>query len=238
MFLIAISAGFLNWSKFRIQKISVKTDSSVLNAEKLSARISNYMDRKYFGIFPADNIFLFSKEKAEKAILDDFLRVKEIYMNKDFPNTISLEVKERKPEALLCYGDECGFLDETGFVFEKAAVFSGAIFAKFKDSRTNTAKISIGEQFLNPDEFRNIVYFKNFAADEGIIISEIEIKNEEIYKFFVSGGWFILLNENNNSKKAFENLKTSLKEKIGKKRENLEYIDLRFGNKVFYKFKQ
>ncbi len=62
------------------------------------------------------------------------------------------------------------------------------------------------------------------------------IKKEGIYELQTSENWFILLNEQNDSQITYQNLKIAL-DQIADKRKNLSYIDLRFGNKVFYKFK-
>jgi len=48
-------------------------------------------------------------------------------------------------------------------------------------------------------------------------------------------GWYALLDEETNFKTAFENMKLVLENQIKDKRAELEYIDLRFSNKVFFK---
>ncbi len=47
-------------------------------------------------------------------------------------------------------------------------------------------------------------------------------------------GWQAIFMPSQNFSQQLDNLKIVLREKL-KNRENLEYIDLRFGNRVFYK---
>ena len=239
IFVIVIAGitSFFYIPKLKIQKISIKSYSEKVDKDELSKYISNYLDKKYLGIFPLGNFFLFPKNKAKRDILKDFSYIKEIILNKDFPGTINLEIKERKPEAILCYENDCSFLDEDSFIFQKAPFFSGSAIVKFRDEKSGSNMLSLGDKLLDSNQFKNLIKFKDLLKLEKIEVNEIILKDENIYNIVTSDNWRIIINNENEAEDTFLNLKTIISSKIKDKMKKLEYIDLRFGNKVFYKLK-
>lgn len=235
--ILILTAGAI-WSlyipKLRIQKISVE-GAEILSVERITSNISEFLKGRYLWLIPKDNIFIASKKEINRNLLNNFPRIKEILLNKNFPNNLSIKIKERRSEALLCKkeSDECVYTDEDGFVFEKAPYFSGEIFLKFFDERD--VKSSVFDKLLLVEQFKGLIDFKNYISRENIKISSINLKKDGIYELQTSEGLVILLNERNDFRLAFENLKTALDSSIKENQKNLEYIDLRFGNKVFYK---
>ncbi|MCX6731789.1 MAG: FtsQ-type POTRA domain-containing protein [Candidatus Parcubacteria bacterium] len=222
-------------SYFRIKKISIEGNSSIDSA-KIMADVSNYLSGKNFKIFPRDNFFIMPKKEFIDSLLKEFPRLKTVSLIKNFPNSISIKVEERNNEAIFCLEEkgECFFIDKDGFVFEPAPYFSAGVYLTFLEEATSTWKSSF--QVIPKEQFKKLIDFKNLLTEENIKILQIIIKNEGIYQLQTNEGWYILLNEQNDSQITYQNLKITLNQ-IKDKRKNLDYIDLRFGNKVFYKFK-
>ncbi len=240
LFIFGCATAFFYISYLRIKKISIEGNSS-LSTEKISGEVSDYLNGKFFRIFPRDNILILPKEAIVSNLLSKFPRIKEVSLNKNFPDSISVKIKERQQEALLCINDSpsaggCAFIDKNGYVFEKAPYFSGDVYLKFFDERESPLG-TIGFQIIPEEQFKKLIDFRNFVSGENIKISKIILKKEGIYEADTSEEWHILLNEQNEPQISYENLKISLDSKIQGDRQKLEYIDLRFGNKVFYKFK-
>ncbi len=237
---VIVIAGIISFfyiPKLKIQKISIKSYSEKIDKDELSKYISNYLDKKYLGIFPLANFFLFPKNEVKLNILKDFPYVKEVTLDKNFPDTINLEIKEREPEAILCYENDCSFLDEDSFIFQKAPFFSGSTVVKFRDERSGSNRLFLGDKLLDNNQFKNLIKFKDLLKSEKIEVDEIILKDENIYNIVTSDNWRIIINNENNIDDTLINLKTIINSKIKDKIKNLEYIDLRFGNKVFYKLR-
>jgi len=236
LFVFSCVTAFFYIPYLRVKKISLEGNSS-LSTEKILGEVSDYLRGKFFRIFPRDNILLLSKEAIISNLLSKFPRIEEVSLAKNFPDCITVGIKERQQEAILCINDSppaggCAFIDENGYVFERAPYFSGDVYLKFFDERGEAQN-----QLLSEEQFKKLIEFKNLVSRENIKISKIILKKEGIYKADISEGWYILLNEQNEPKISYENLKITLDSKIKENRQNLEYIDLHFGNKVFYKFK-
>ncbi len=221
-------------SKFRVQKILIE-GNIVLKEEEIKLTVLNSINGKYFYIFPKDNILIIPKKKIEENLLSGFSRLKRVSLSIDMPDILFLKIKERKPSSLFCQEENCAFLDENGFIFEKSPFFSKGVFIKFEDAE-NSVLVSDRKQLLPEIQYKNLIEFAELASKENIKIYKIVLDKNGLYKLYTSEIWYIILNSENESETAFENLKTVLEEQIKDKRDKLEYIDLRLENKIFYKF--
>ncbi len=248
LFLSAGVSALFYVPKFRVQNVSVR-GNAVLSGNEIAAEVSDALNGRYYGIFPRGNILLVPKEEIISRLLSAFPRIKKVSLDRDFPDSLIVNITERKPAALFC-GEEpeepaspptspspggnqsepeggCSFIGEDGAVFEKAADFSGSVYVKFYGKK-NTKKVPF---------FEKLARFAAAASGEGADISKVVFGKDALREFYSSEGWRVLLNEGDDFEKAAANLKLALEEQIKEKRKNLDYIDLRFGKKVYYKFK-
>lgn len=236
--LIFAFAGLARIYYFKIKKVAIEGNST-LGSEELMSKALGAMFGNYFFIFPKDNILLASSGEIEKKFLNDFPRIRTLNISKNLPDSLSIKIEERKPTALLCKdappAGGCFFIDEKGFAFEKSPYFSGNIFIKFSDERENNSLEQ--KQLIQEEQFKGIMALINFASDKGVKITDVILKKEGIYNLNVQEGWQIILSERNDFKIAADNLRIVLESQIKDKRPQLEYVDLRLANKVFYKFK-
>ncbi len=251
---------FFNLPKFRINEIAINGEKA-LDKEEFLADIREILKERFLIVFPLDNIFIFPKTKISDEALNKFPILKKISIERDFPNKIIVSVEERKASALWCkhlvsnislsaqsassteadktessFGArECAFSDENGFIFSQAPDFSGGIFLKFFDERVKPAEI--GKQMLEEGEFKKLIAFYDLAAKKDFSAANVALKDGGVYEVYLKEGWYILLNDKNNPDSSLDNLKIVLEQIVKEKRPRLEYIDIRFGNKIFYKLK-
>lgn len=248
LFLGAIFSGvyfFLNMNALQIKEISIE-GNNLVSAAELKDSVNNFLEGKYFWVFPKSNIFIFSKERMASEILRSFPRAKEVKVGRKFFNGLSLKIAERSTLALLCQKETCYFVDEDGIVFENAPYFSGNVYLTFFDERSGAEASSseavssnalLGNSFLNKEEFKKLLDFSKLVSNSNINVGKIILKNEGVYELVTKDGWRILLNEKNKTKEAYANMATAISTEIKDKTKKLDYIDLRFGNKVYFKYK-
>lgn len=238
LFLVVVCA-LIIWSfyfdYFRIKNINIE-GNSFIEKEKIIENINSSISGKYFYLIPKNNILIASKKEIANNLLNNFLRVKSADVSKKLPDGLIIKIEERNPLALLCEDKNCFFIDDTGYVFEESPFFSGDIFMKFIDQR-NERNFSANTKILSEEEFRNLINFSESLSKDGIKISGVILKNEGLYEFHTSEEWYILLSQRSNYKVSFDNLKIALNEQIKEKRPELEYVDLRLQNKVFFKYR-
>lgn len=252
LFLIAfgmfffVVVGFFYLPFFKIKKIEIRGNNFV-GAEILIDTARSIINEKYWKIFPQDNIFIIPKEKILKELSVKFKRIKKIKIDRNFPSAISIKIEERSNAALLRERENCAFIDENGYVFERASCFSGGIFINFFDERnavktattTSVRDINkiLGANLLNEEEFKKIMDFAKLSAKTGDGVVRVVLKKENNYEIYTKEGWKMILNNKNNPQAAYLNLTTALESTIKEERRKLDYIDLRYGNKIYFKYK-
>jgi len=229
--------GFFYISKFRIKNVTIEGLDSI-EEKDLSDAVNKTLSEKVAGFLPGDNIFLINKKRFSEKIMPQFLRIGDIEIVRKFPDALTLSVRERSPWATVCTNmpDKCFLAGEDGFLFDFALNLQGNLILKVLDERER--EISLGEFIMESDEFEKLKKFKEDVEDyiDSRII-KIVLKNNESYELHFNS-WYIIIDKENDIQLASSNLMLALYSEIKDNYENLEYVDLRFGNKVFYRFKE
>ncbi|MEK7123483.1 MAG: cell division protein FtsQ/DivIB, partial [Patescibacteria group bacterium] len=131
----------------------------------------------------------------------------------------------------------CFYIDETGTAYEEAPQSSGSLIIFVKDYENGIAEI--GKQAVRPEILTAISRIDDlFRENLNIEISEIKLnsRGKNSIEIAVKNGWSAIFNSE-DAEMAFLAMRTILEKEIKEKQNKLEYIDLRFGTKVYYKFK-
>lgn len=235
-----------------IGTIEVKGAATV-SAEEVKSLATEFLAGKYAYLFPKASALLYPAAALEGAIVARFPRVAAADARLLSPTALSISLTERTPHALLCSprpegeGEEgkeptepatpCYFLDETGFVFSKAPEFSGTPFFRYESWAS--AEDPVGTFFLPAERFRELDFFVASVRSAGTDPVSLALLPEGDVSLALSGGARILFSEAQDLAEVFENLQAVLSSEVVKEQGvlSLDYLDLRFGNKVFYKFK-
>ena len=226
---------------FQIKEIEVRGFSKISSRE--IQNIVKEEARWNFLFFSSGSIFLLNSKDIEKVILERFLRVASCNLKRVFPDKLVIYLQERRPVAVLCSNDSennnkrkrnCYFIDEEGVVFEKSFEEENK-YLKIKSTRESPIKL--GERIFPREKLEKFLEIQRYL-EKNLKISLENISPESEERLIVKTGknWEIYFNLKEDLKKQLRNLKLVLEEKIlPEKRKDLEYIDLRFGNRVYYK---
>ncbi|MBI5045781.1 MAG: FtsQ-type POTRA domain-containing protein [Candidatus Niyogibacteria bacterium] len=128
----------------------------------------------------------------------------------------------------------CFLADSGGMLFSGAPDFQGNLLLKIYDERGVALKT--GDAVFNLKDFSIMAEFVvQLENDLNNRVSRIVLKDGGVKEFYLKD-WYVLTDDSVDYKTARNNLNLTLSE-IGDNRGLLEYIDLRFSNKIFYKFK-
>lgn len=225
-----------------IEEISVSGNHAV-SAEAIKAAAQRALTGSFYVFFPKRNIFWYPKGEIEKSVLAVDPQISSASVSLQGRGNILVEVKERVPAALLCAEktdentiSQCLFVDEDGFAFAPTPNFSGNIYTRFF---ATTSKLLIGGQFIPPPDFRAIISFSGELRKNGLPVSAVLV-GEDSTRLRLERGGDLIVSQGQNFGSAMENLTALLQSKEFKGRGEgglvqFEYIDLRFGNKLFYK---
>ncbi len=234
-------------NRLNINKIEV-TGNKVLDAETIKKAVQEKITGNYLWILPRTNVLLYPENKVKSELLNNFKRIKDITLSIKDRNTLEVSISEREAKYIWCgkqadLEDEqqCYFMDENSFIFDEAPYFSGEVYFKFYGSA------SVGSYF-SQQNFEQLISFKKALENFGLKPAGLTILNNGDIKMLLSPGSSsstqpeIIFKKDANLEKVAENLEAALtteplQSKFKNKYASLLYIDLRYGNKVYYKFR-
>ena len=249
--LLVIFAGLVYISRvpfFNFKGVEI-TGNKAVDAENIKISIEKEIAGNYLKLFPKTNILFYPKNNIKKELFNQFKKLKDINFSIKDNKILEVSVTEREAKYLWCgenlvvgapSDEKCSFVDESGYVFDLAPYFSGNVYFKFFGPLA-------GDYFF-PDIFRKVLAFKDTLIHMGFKLVSLYILDNGDIKIFLSNsdktliGPYITLKADSDFQKVAENLQTALsteplQSNFKNKYSSLEYIDLRFGNKVVYKFK-
>jgi hypothetical protein len=184
------------------------------------------------------NILLMTSNGLKNKLLKNFPKISTVEIRKNIlKRTIAVTITEREGLGIICKENtgNCFYVDKNGIIFEDAPQTSGSLVLLIKDS--SLEEFSLGKKILEEQIITSIADFReNLFSQTNIKINWFEISTHppKESKIITSEGWYLLLDLTRDTQKQLSILKTALDEKI-KNRENLEYIDLRIENRIYYK---
>lgn len=241
-----VGLGFISrWEKINIQSLQI-LGNKIVEAEEIESLVQSKLVEKYLWLYPKTNFLLYPKGKIKKALAQEFLVLKDINLRLENVNTLKISLTERKAKFTWC-GEEppedlsaakCYFMDAEGYIYIEAPYFSGDVYFKFFGRADEQAGSPLGFYFL-PENFQKLVYFRDAAEKMGLNPSFAVVKNDgdvELYLDSQINASKIIFKLGSDIEKVVENLglvleSEELKNKIGA----LRYVDLRFGNKIYFK---
>lgn len=219
---------------FRISKIQIKDPYYTSGEDKeVKIALAPFMGSKNNMFLPKNNFFIFSSSEAENLLRQNNFGVAEV--NKHFPNKLEVIFPKNEPKFIFCLSEDCYYVGAEGSITQKAPQISENILPLLVLDKL-PAGAAIGDQLMAKPVAQFLSSFTGGLKNIDLAAKRAEVGEGEI-KIFTKEGWIILLSSETLNEKIFENLKLILDEKVKQYRPSLEYVDLRFPDKAFYKLK-
>jgi len=186
-------------------------------------------------IFKHNNILLFSinslKENIESNYVLEWLEIKK----KIYPPQIQISLLEKVSALTYITDENCFNIDIQGFIIEKCNSFSSD-FIQIRNA--NNQNTEIGQQVLKPEVINYIINLNEALKGQGTNIRTFIIVSADSsdLRILTEQGFEIYFNTNLEINDQLTRLNILIREEIGEDNlDNIDYIDLRFGEKVFYR---
>ncbi len=231
--LIAALSWFFKLKAFAIENINVSGAVSV-DAVDIHSIAQKYIAGDYLFLFPRSNRLIYPKGVIESGIKRAFPVIQDVIISAS-GNVLSISVTERTSAYLWCLKLQCYFMDSTGFVYAPAPNFSGNAFLVLSGNITGDP---IGSYYLDQDRFSSLKGLVSEMALSGIKINSIDMTDPAQSKIVLTKGGSILFKADQDIGALTDSImlvKDNTKVFDGKASSTLDYLDMRFGNKVFYK---
>lgn len=217
---------------FRIEKIEINGLEKI-KKENIDKIINDYRAERRLFIFSNNNFWLFRKNAVQRAVYERYYFEK-FTIKKRLPNRILINLKEKESAINWLTNNLCYHLDLTGLAIEYCEQAGG--FLAIKDLKNHELKI--GEWAVGSAELKYIVdlFQQTKKITEGKLnLIHIE-KTDNLFDFITEQGIVIKMNANLTIDEQTARLDTLLNQpEIKENLATLKYIDLRFGEKVYYK---
>jgi hypothetical protein len=229
-----------------VDAISVEGNKEI-PSEQIVEKASSAIVGKYLGFFSKRNFLLVRKNTINSQLKNSFNRLEVSSIEKKFPRTILIKVKERQPELVWCSGGVCYLADKSGLIYSGANAADEEInkerFLVAIDDNARPVEIgktTLGENFIQYLKEIDAVLVDDLGLSiDGNYHTPALSSQEIIVKIKEGEGWTLKLSSAispGDTKKILETVFG--KDLAGEKRQQLEYLDLRVKGKVYYKLRQ
>jgi hypothetical protein len=242
---IGVPIYLLRTERFLISSVEI-SGNSVTKSEDIQKIVGEDLSGKYIWIFPCSNTAIFPEEKMKNDLKTAIPRLSSIVITRTNAKNLKVAVTERAPVAEYCTNIEdpanpadCYFIDDTGYIFSKAPAFSGNVYLTYKGDPFYNDPME--KQVLEADEFAKTRKFVDALDPLGIYPRVFLIKMDE-YHLLLSNSTEIMWEKNVGLDAVRQNLAAFFSQATIKSEadflKRVLYIDMRFGNKIFYKFRE
>lgn len=218
-----------------------------MKEEVIKRSLDAVLDDGSYRILSRRNIFLYPRAQLEETITASFPLVKSARITRSsfLTTTIAVTIEEREPFARWCTADDtrCYFMDESGFVYTPVPESAGTSTPQtmpgtlyvFKGDIDSSAE-PVGQWFVQA-HLPGLLSLLKFVGQAGFTALGAEVDGQDIV-VPLKEGFLLKASFGADANMLAKNLELVLSSDVLKgKSDSLEYVDLRFGNRVYYKLK-
>lgn len=184
-------------------------------------------------------IFSYPRTAIEEAIRRQFPRVRSVRVFRPslLATAVTIAIEERVPYGRWCVSEICYLLDENGFIFASSTTATSLLSPYTFSGGLDATSSPIGKTFANTS-FGDIRSLLKHLTSAGFLPRGAMYMNEKDFTIPLSNGYFLKASFGQDFAQLVKNLELVISSDALKgKHPELEYIDLRFGNRVYYKLR-
>ncbi len=227
-----------------IQNVKVE-GTTYVPTSLIETAVKGELQGRYVKFLSRANSLIYPKQKMENIITSSFPSVESVSISRSDFHTLLIKVVEQKPFALWCIdmtsssrATDCYFMNRDGLIFAKADDASPDLFVYSGD--TLKSKDPVGEHFLTSQVLNALSAFFGYLAPLQLKPVALVADSSGELELHTEEGPKLLLRAETSYDGVLQNLQSLLSDSTLGWREKgipptVEYIDLRFDNKVFYK---
>ncbi|MBI4133878.1 MAG: FtsQ-type POTRA domain-containing protein [Candidatus Terrybacteria bacterium] len=234
--LYLVRAPFLRVTEVRV------LGAHAVSASAIEAVVREELSGNEFLVIPRDNLLFVSAGRIRETLAREFGGLLDIRVNREFPKRLGITVSERDLWGIACdevprngVSGHCFYLDRDGTTYEEVSGVSGWLLPVIYLNRT----VAEGASAV-PSELISLFDRSRDALGgihEQLLSMTVATATPGDVRLRVAKGWELLITSDREPVEWAKMLKTLLEDEIGERAGRLDYLDLRFGNKAFYKFR-
>jgi hypothetical protein len=234
--LIVLVASAIYSGYFDIKNIEIKGEGRI-STDDIRNIVRNHINEKYFKIISQKNIFLFSTEGLKRELENKYV-FDSLDITKDFPDKLQVVFKEKTYAFILKEDEKFFYADKEGTIIDEISPLeiSDKAYPVIKNesaSKTMEGKIIFNVDYIN---FALLMFAEIKKYPDDIKIDYFVVDNDvKSLKLALTDGPKIFFNTDHGIAIQVEKLLTLKREKLKDAFAKKEYIDLRFGESIYYR---
>ncbi|MFA6251024.1 MAG: FtsQ-type POTRA domain-containing protein [Candidatus Paceibacterota bacterium] len=253
---IVIGLSYLSGERHTTIDKIVVTGTHIIYQDDIEKEARIHISGKYLHLFHKNNSFIYPENKIYKNLISKFPRIEKLSITRDGQKTLHIDIVERTGKYLYCgaslplekeqVGENCYFVNNDGLIFDKAPYFSGNIYFKYYMALDSNITDPLAKQMLQIDDFHKLARFIDGVTYLLFKPIYIVLAPDGTYTLYLDHEVSattptIIFKKSDDLEVLLDNLTLAMQKKefadeINSKYNTLLYIDLKFKNKVLYKF--
>ncbi len=240
VFVATLFYGISFWSKqesTKINKVNVIGNKYI----KVASILEDYYEisrEKFLFIIDRDNFVFLPRTEIVEEIKEE-LSVRAVYVKMSGLRSVDIEIVEFDPVAFWCADParkNCYFINSDGKFFVKTPE---TIFSDLIEITADLKGEVLGTNYVDAEIFNNFIKLQTLLKKINIVISKITTNDYETFILSTKNGPQIYIDRKDDPVEVANNLKTAIEqESIHEiQLQNIQYFDLRFSGKAYYKIK-
>jgi hypothetical protein len=224
---------FTRLPSFTLSTITVEGGVTI-NKGGVETRAAEKLEGTYLKLVPKRFAYLYPEDEIVASV-SEVERIKDVAVERVSGRELLVTFDEYLPDTLWCKltaDSECLFLDETGFAFGPAPVLSGGSVVRYFATERD---VELRVHPFTELDYQTSKDFTELLGSIGWFVTKIEINSAHDAFYTLAQGGEIKTTLTEPAIRPFNNLETILKSKEFShlKPGNFQYLDLRFGTRVF-----
>ena len=217
---------------FRIKNVSIEGINKI-NKDKFQQIVENYQHDRQFLIFSHNNLLFFSSQGLKDKIGESYL-LDNIEITKQWPDQVKIVVIEKEASIVWLTNNQCLHLDDEGYVIELCENQENN-FIMIKD--LSNTPVKVGEQAISAETIKYLFGAKDKLQQKiEPVMFRVDLTQPQTIRIQTKQNFDILMNQELDFQSQIDRLFLLLENQDIKNNLNaINYFDLRFGEKVYYK---
>ena len=228
------------WYVTRLPSLTIASvhiqGGETISHDEIQTVIDQVFQGSYLKIIPYRFTLLYPDD-ALRAGVASVSRVHDVVIARSGRTSLAVTFTEYEPFALWCSDKDdtalCYFLDATGYAFAPGPQLQGGTLARH--ILEGQHELEKKQAFETSAFVKTHAFLERLSYELGLRITDVLYTKDGDIQLSVNGGGGLIIRDDESYDKTFENIRSILDSKEFKhlKPGNFQYIDLRFGNKIF-----
>lgn len=251
--LVGGGIGLMHLSALHIDTVQVR-GAQALDADALTTDVRSQLAGAYGYIIPRRNTLVYPKNTIRRQLQQQYPRIKTLTLDRSGLNALTVRVSEHSQHGAWCGRErpattsptragECYFVTEAGALFAEAPAFSGTVYTRLYGDLTSGTSHPGRGQYLSPETFRRLTGILDDVQQLEYEPIAVTLPNTKDVHVHLASGAFLKVDRTVSRTRTQETLEATLEAQAFRRQQqnpqqSLRYIDLRFGDRVYYKFEE